>query len=215
MTGGYSGLGEKLSDILYSANATVYIAGRSPEKGQNAIKSIQSRHPTSRGKVIFLYVDLADLTTVKPAVQEFLSKEERLDVLWNNAGFMYEESSKTNQGHEKVISTNTLAPFLLTNLLLPLLKRTAAQSSKGSVRIIWASSIGVEVQSPSGGVLFTTIDGKEHVKTTTVYRDYGMTKAASYFLGTEFARRHGRDGILSCVSRKKIVLSGSTLRTHY
>jgi retinol dehydrogenase-12 len=37
---------------------------------------------------VFLYLDLADLTTIKPAVEEFLGKEERLDVLVNNAAVM-------------------------------------------------------------------------------------------------------------------------------
>jgi NAD(P)-dependent dehydrogenase (short-subunit alcohol dehydrogenase family) len=53
-----------------------------------ALESIREAHPASKGKLGYQYLDLGDLTTVKPAVEEFLKLEDRLDVLWNNAGVM-------------------------------------------------------------------------------------------------------------------------------
>lgn len=85
VTGGYAGLGYELTKILYNHNATVYIAGRNPEKGSKAIKDLQQASPSSKGKLELLKLDLADLTTIKPAVDGFLAKEQRLDVLVNNA----------------------------------------------------------------------------------------------------------------------------------
>lgn len=79
VTGGYAGVGQELSRILYQANATVYVAGRSQEKAEKAIASIQQRYPDSKGRIEFMKIDLADLTTVKPAVDAFLHKESRLD----------------------------------------------------------------------------------------------------------------------------------------
>ena len=88
MTGGASGVGSELVKILYGKNATVYVAARSQEKSVKTIEWVKKEHPSSRGKVIFLYLDLGDLTGIKKSADEFLAKEQRLDVLWNNAGVM-------------------------------------------------------------------------------------------------------------------------------
>ena len=86
MTGGYAGIGFELSQILYAHNATVYIVGRSKAKASTAITKIRTKFPNSPGRLEFLYVDLSDLSTVKPGVEAFLAREQRLDVLVNNAG---------------------------------------------------------------------------------------------------------------------------------
>lgn len=79
VTGGYAGCGFELSRILYGADAVVYVAGRSQEKADKAIAAIKQAVPDSKGRVEFMKVDLADLTTIKPAVDAFTAKENRLD----------------------------------------------------------------------------------------------------------------------------------------
>ena len=86
MTGGYSGVGFELSQILFAHNATVYIVGRSEFKASTAITKIRMKFPKSLGRLEFLYVDFSKLSTVKPGVEAFLAREQRLDVLVNNAG---------------------------------------------------------------------------------------------------------------------------------
>lgn len=86
MTGGYAGVGFQLCKILYANNATVWIAGRSESKAQNAISIIKEASPKSSGTIQFLQIDLADLSSIKPAVKHFTSQQQRLDVLVNNAG---------------------------------------------------------------------------------------------------------------------------------
>lgn len=76
------------TQILYFKNSTVYIAGRSATNGETAIEAIKKEHPTSTGTLKFLQIDLSDLATVKPAAEEFMRQESRLDVLWHNAGIM-------------------------------------------------------------------------------------------------------------------------------
>lgn len=83
VTGGYAGCGKELSKILYGKNATVYVAGRSEEKGKNAIEEIKKTHPSSDGRLEFLKVDLSDLNTIKGSAEEFMRREQRLDVLTN------------------------------------------------------------------------------------------------------------------------------------
>lgn len=76
------------TQILYSKNSTVHLAGRSATNGETAIEAIKKEHPTSTGTLKFLHIDLSDLATVKPAAEEFMRQESRLDVLWHNAGIM-------------------------------------------------------------------------------------------------------------------------------
>ena len=86
VTGGYAGLGFELSQILYAHNATVYIAGRSQSKASIATDRMKTTFPRSLGRLEFICIDLSDLSTIKPAVEAFLAREQRLDVLVNNAG---------------------------------------------------------------------------------------------------------------------------------
>jgi retinol dehydrogenase-12 len=90
VTGAASGLGFELAKILYVAGGTVYIAARSTSRCEGAIEKIksQTRETKSAGKLESMVVDLADLRTVKGAVDEFLRRETRLDVLVHNAGVM-------------------------------------------------------------------------------------------------------------------------------
>jgi retinol dehydrogenase 12 len=108
VTGGYAGVGLELVKILYQKSGKVYIAGRSTQKGSQAIQSIKATFPKSNGQLEFLLLDLADLTTTKRSVDDFLSKESRLDILWNNAGVMIPRAgSKSAQGYELQLGTNS------------------------------------------------------------------------------------------------------------
>lgn len=89
VTGANSGVGFELAKILYAANAKIYLAGRSEKRVLEAIQLIRDEIPLSQGTMVWLPLDLSDLASVKIAAEEFLGKEERLDVLWNNAGVMY------------------------------------------------------------------------------------------------------------------------------
>ena len=106
MTGASSGIGSALAEILYLHNAKVYLAARSKEKAAGAISNIKSRVPESKGLLIFLHLDLNDLTTIKSSADAFLRDNDRLDVLWNNAGVMTPpQGSKTKQGYDLQLGT--------------------------------------------------------------------------------------------------------------
>ena len=84
---------------MYAHNAKVYVAARSAEKAEISIGQMKLKYPKSSGELIYLHLDLNDLTTIKTSAQEFLSRETRLDVLWNNAGVMVPpQGSQTKQG---------------------------------------------------------------------------------------------------------------------
>lgn len=206
VTGGYSGVGYELVQILYRKHATIYVAGRSKEKAELAIKEIKGAVPSSRGGLKFLYLDLNDLTTIKPAVNEFLRQEQRLDVLWNNAGVMVPPTgSKTKQGYEMQLGSNSLAHFLLSRLLLPIMKETARSAPKDSVRLCFVGSLVVEFTLPEGVIDFDDINLE---KSDSQSLKYGESKAANVLLGSEFAQRHGQSGVVSVVSIERVLTNG-------
>ncbi|CAD0113225.1 unnamed protein product [Aureobasidium uvarum] len=190
VTGGYAGIGYELSKILYQHDATVYIAGRSEEKGNKAISEIREAVSSSKGKLEFMHIDLADLTTIKPGVEKFLAKESRLDVLTNNAGVR----SKTAQDYELQMGTNVLGSFLLTKLLLPVIEKTAASSPAGSTRVTFAGSLAVDLMSPTGGVAWT--DGEPTVHNSQ-QANYGQSKAGNALLASALRRRCEKLGVIS------------------
>jgi len=160
-------------------------------------KQIKSQFQNSTGDAIFLCLDLEDLTTIKGSVQEFLSKEDRLDVLWNNAGVMGPVPGlKTKQGYEPQLGTNTVAPFLFTKFLTPILMHTAKNSPLGSVRVVWVSSSAAELLAPPGGLDVDNLDYKHEKLFPHIY---GVSKAGSVLHSKEFARLYKDDGIVSLV----------------
>ncbi|KAI3558714.1 hypothetical protein CABS03_08325 [Colletotrichum abscissum] len=198
ITGGASGIGLELCKILYAANATIYIATRSSEKIAEAIKTIKALHPLSNGKLEPLVLDLADLTTVKPAVESFLAKESRLDVLIHNAGVMMPPQGSTSaQGHELQIGTNALGPYLLTRCLEERLRATARLEGipNGSVRVVWIASM-ISLGAPKGGLIWDDTKGSPKLSGDSM-SDYMQGKVGCVFLADEFAKRVKDDGIVS------------------
>ncbi|GME64708.1 Short-chain dehydrogenase/reductase SDR [Neofusicoccum parvum] len=196
VTGGYSGVGLELVKLLHAAHATVYVAGRSADKAAQAIDAVKKAQPDG-GRVEFLQLDLAHLASIKKSADEFVAKEERLDVLTNNAGVMFPpKGSVTEEGHELQMGTNCLGPFLFTQLLLPLLRKTAAASPPGSVRVTWAASLATDLLSPAHGVDLDEATGAPKVLGLP-QQNYGQSKSGNVLLGAEFARRHREDGIVS------------------
>ncbi|KAI5294714.1 hypothetical protein KEM56_005787 [Ascosphaera pollenicola] len=99
VTGGYSGVGWHLGKILYQRNGVVYIAGRRKDKFEEAVADIKKECPSSTGRLEYLHLDLSDLPTIAKTAQDFMAKEDRLDVLTNNAGVMVPPAgSKTMTG---------------------------------------------------------------------------------------------------------------------
>jgi retinol dehydrogenase-12 len=105
--------------------------------------------------------------------------------------------SVTHQSHELQMGTNVLGPWLFTELLTPLLQKTASTSPPGSVRVTWAASLAT-MFSPKNGIAWsdaTKTTPKLHGDRIT---DYAQSKASNVLLSREYAARHGKDsGIVS------------------
>lgn len=181
--------------MLYSKNAKVYIAARSQDKSLAAISDIKTAFPSSTGELVYLKLDLSDLTTIKASAEEFLSKEKELHVLWNNAGVMDPpKGSKTTQGYELQLGVNNVGTWLLTHFLTPILVSTAASAPKGSVRVVWVASSAGEMASPPGGVPLDNLDYHEDMSQMI---KYAISKAGNYLHGTEYAKLYKEKNVVS------------------
>lgn len=115
VTGSSSGVGLQTVAILYSKNATVYLAARSSDKAAKAITAIKNSAECtgSRGILKFLSLDLSDLGSIKASAQEFLRQETRLDILIHNAGVMRPPAGSTTK---LVHSTHSVSFNKITGL---------------------------------------------------------------------------------------------------
>jgi retinol dehydrogenase-12 len=196
VTGSNTGIGKDLAQILYAKHAKVYVACRSKEKSTKAIEDMKEAAPDSSGELVFIQLDLADLATIKTSAEEFLSKETKLHVLFNNAGVMCPpQGSKTPQGHELQLGTNNVGTFMFTKLLTPILVTTARNESSGSVRVVWVASSATELGSPTPGGLL--MDNLDYHKDKSAMDKYAISKVGNYFQATEFAKRYKTDGVAS------------------
>ena len=201
VTGGNSGVGYELVKMLYlKGGCTIYIASRSTERIAAAIEEIKSTAPAPpRGKPTLLKslrLDLNDLTTISESAKQFLAQESRLDILWNNAGIAQAPiGSTTKQGYETHMGVNCLGPYLFTKLLMPLIIKTAQSSPQNSVRVIWTSSMIIEINGPPDGVSFEEQTPGKHPADKD--RTYAASKAGNRFLASELDKRVRKDGIVS------------------
>ena len=138
VTGATSGLGLAAAEGLAALGADVWLLVRDPVRGERARATVAERTGSERLHVGVC--DLSDLGSVRTFAQRFGSWADRLDVLVNNAGIMSARRAVTADGIELTFATNVIGPFLLTNLLMPCLTRSAPS------RIVNVSSGGMYTQ---------------------------------------------------------------------
>jgi NAD(P)-dependent dehydrogenase (short-subunit alcohol dehydrogenase family) len=112
-----------MAEALARMGATVVATGRSAERGQEIVSRIIRR--TGNDDVHFLCADLASMAEVGGLVQAFMDRSDSLHVLVDNAATVFPTRRTTVDGYEEVFAVNHLAPFLLTSLLLPVLRGSA------------------------------------------------------------------------------------------
>uniref|UniRef100_A0A1A8KZS6 Dehydrogenase/reductase (SDR family) X-linked n=1 Tax=Nothobranchius pienaari TaxID=704102 RepID=A0A1A8KZS6_9TELE len=122
VTGGTRGMGFETARHLSSLGMHVIIAGNQREEGSVAVRKINEVH--NEGKAEFVFLDLTSLKSVHTFVQTFRDRGLPLHVLINNAGTMLVPQRTTEDGFEFHFCLNYLGHFLLTNLLLDLLKKS-------------------------------------------------------------------------------------------
>jgi retinol dehydrogenase-11 len=137
VTGSNIGIGFYTALDFAKRGARVILACRDYKKGEAAREEIIKR--TDNPNVFLKIVDMSSFESVRAFAQEINKTEDRLDVLVNNAGMAIVDDEKTKDGHLMAMQVNYFSLFLLTNLLLDLLKKSQPS------RIINTSSILAQV----------------------------------------------------------------------
>ncbi len=174
ITGATAGIGKATATGLAEKDATIVLVARNKAKGQATKAEIIKK--SGNEKIDLMIADLSSLNQVRVLADYFKAKYSRLHVLINNAGAIYGQRSKTVDGYERTFAVNHLAPFLLTSLLLDVLKASRP------ARIVTVSSQAHEKQTLD----FNDLQNENNY---SEYRVYGESKLANILFAKELARR--------------------------
>jgi retinol dehydrogenase 12 len=179
VTGATNGIGKATLLRMAREDADVVILARNKKKADAVAATIFDTLPTVNVEI--LLCDLSSQASVRKAAQDFGKLHDRLDVLVNAASVFTTKQALTEDGVETMWATNHFGPFLLTNLLLPYLRKSP------DARVL-------TVSAPSSTKI--DFDDLPAPKEFKPYRIFGATKSANILFGLELARRN-KDSKLS------------------
>jgi NAD(P)-dependent dehydrogenase (short-subunit alcohol dehydrogenase family) len=174
VTGATHGIGRATAEALAKMGATVLVHGRDSLVVGVVCREISR---TAGGGVSGVVADFGSLEAVRRLAKEIAAQHGRLDVLVNNAGTGMMERKETADGFEWQFGVNHLAPFLLTNLLLDILKKSAA------ARIVNVASMAYS----RARLDFDDLQAAR--KKYNTFAAYGQSKLANILFTLELARR--------------------------
>lgn len=193
ITGGNTGIGKATAAGLAGRGARVFIACRSPARGQAAAAEIASA--AGRDRVHVLALDLADLASVRRCAEEFLTMGAPLHVLINNAG-VAGQRGLTSDGFELTFGVNHLGHFALTTALLGCLQASAP------ARVVTVSS---DAHYQATGIDFGAV--RRRTRSITGLPEYAVSKLANVLFSQELARRTAGQGITTYALHPGLVAS--------
>lgn len=177
VTGGNAGIGYETAKDLADRGARVIIGCRNERRGITARDKIIAA--TDNKDVHYKNIDFASLSSVRKFAEEIIKSETRLDILINNAGVVESSILKTEDGLSLGMQINHFGPFLLTNLMLPLLKSSAPS------RIINVSSVAYM----AGKIDFDNLNLEKETKETLSFTKlYSNTKLANLLMTVELEK---------------------------
>lgn len=199
ITGATNGIGEEAALQLAKMGATVVVHGRSEARAKDSIARIQQAVPNAA--VSYLLADLSVMAQVRDLAAQFKARFTRLDVLLNNAGAVFMSREVTADGYEMTFALNHLNYFLLTHLLLDLLKETAAQH--GEARVVSVSSDAH--QGAQNGLNFDDLHSTQRY---SGFGAYAKSKLANILFSNELSRQLEGSGVTSNALHPGFVRTG-------
>src|SRR6266702_8256765 len=178
VTGANSGIGKATALALAQMGATVVMVCRDRARGEEARSEITTQ--SRNNAVDLLLADLSSQQSIRQLVEHFQHHYTHLHVLINNAGAAFPRRRETVDGLEMTLAVNYLAPFLLTHLLLDMLKASAP------ARFVNVSS----ATQASGYIQMDDLQAEKHYRSA-----YGQSKLAEVLFTYELARRLQGTGV--------------------
>ncbi len=174
VTGATHGIGKETARAVARMGARTLIVGRNAERAAQVVDAIQAE--SGNKEVDFLLGDLSLQRDVRHVADQIRGQVDRVDVLINNVGTVYNRHEVTADGIEKTWALNHLSYFLLTHLLLDLIQAAP------SARIVNVSSSGHR----QGKIDLTDVQAERNYRG---FQRYCATKLANILFTTELARR--------------------------
>ncbi|XP_034435640.1 retinol dehydrogenase 14b [Hippoglossus hippoglossus] len=182
VTGANSGIGRALTAELLKLQARVIMACRDRGSAEEAARDIRRTAGAEQGEVVVKHLDLASLGSVRRFCEEISQEESKIDVLVNNAGLYQCPHMMTEDGFEMQLGVNHLGHFLLSHLLLDLLKTSAPS------RIVVVSSKLYKY----GHINFDDLNSESDYNKASCY---SQSKLANLLFTLELARRLEGTGV--------------------
>jgi NAD(P)-dependent dehydrogenase (short-subunit alcohol dehydrogenase family) len=179
VTGANSGIGKVAARELARMGASVIMVARSRERGERALQEVRSA--SANDNVRLMLCDLSSQRSIREFAAAFEAENDRLDVLLNNAGAVYLRRQESVDGLELSFALNHMGYFLLTNLLLDVIKASAP------ARIVNVSSEAHRV----GRIAFDDLRREQDYGMNV----YGETKLMNLLFTYELARRLEGTGV--------------------
>lgn len=194
VTGASGGIGFEIARELAAKGRDVWMVSRPGPRGTEAADRL--RAVTGRDDAVtFVPADLASFADVRRLASEANARLDRVDVLVHNAGLYAHRREPTEDGFERTWAVNHLAPFLLTHLLVDLLR--AAEAPRVVVTASGAEALGeIDLERAAAGVPYSS------------WRAYGWSKQANIHFARELARRAPVPGLRSYAFHPGFVATG-------
>ena len=182
LTGATSGIGLAAARRFAAAGATLVITGRRAEKNEVVVRELQAS--SGNDNITQVTADMGDFDEVRALAAQILANHDRLDVLTHNAGALSDKRRASPSGIEATVASQVVGPFLMTSLLLDLLR-----STEGS-RVLTMSSGGMY----GDGLSISNLELSEASYNGT--KQYARAKRAQVTLNEIWADRFADSGVV-------------------
>ncbi|XP_063942210.1 short-chain dehydrogenase TIC 32, chloroplastic isoform X3 [Daucus carota subsp. sativus] len=186
VTGATNGIGKETTRVLALRGVHVILGVRNVKAGEKVKEEMLQKHPGS--EIDVMEIDLSSQASIRKFAAEFIATGLPLNILINNAGMMSPPFTLSKDNIEQQFAVNHLGPFLLTNLLLDTMKKTARDCGKEGRVVNVASEL--HRYGYKEGIIFDKINDKTRHPVIA----YGQSKLCNILHCVELTRRLKEEG---------------------